>query len=783
MSADPLTFFGPLLRRYREASGLTQEALASRAGLSTRAISDLERGVKRTPRQETLHLLLEALALSPHKRALLTAAARPLAAVSLVPPLADTPPHNLPTPLTPLIGRERESHAAADLLSHAETRLLTLTGPGGAGKTRLAIQVATDLLDRFDDGVCFVDLSSLRDSAMVMPALAQALALREDPTAPLASRLRSALREQQKLLLLDNFEHVTESAPDIVALLADCPRVNALVTSREALRVRGEHLMAVAPLAEDAAAELFLRRAREIAPELPVTPETLPIVAAICDRLDRLPLAIELAAAMARVLPLPALLDRLTSRLPLLTAGPRDLPQRQRTMRDAIAWSDDLLPPDEQRLFHSLAIFAGGCTLDAAESIFRATGVCAPEDTLPGLLMLVEKSLLRVEVEAADMPRFSMLQVIREYALERLRASRGAGHAPEADEAAETDTLGHQHAEYYATLAQDALIMGAGQDIRDQRAMAELDNIRAALAWARDHNEAELGLRLIAIARLWYMRGLLSEGQFWLRELLALDARAGDRAAPPAHRAMALYGATRFAMDRHDYTEAEALASEGLALARRVGDDEAMSNMLATLGHVAEAHGELDRAATLFAESLTYAERSGNTGALSRALSSLGNYARARGDLDRATTYMERALACARSIGMSWGIAYQLTGLGHLACERNDYARAKDLYRESLGLYRTLHNRATVAWCLEGVAVVAAAEEQHERVARLSGAIAALSAGAPDDHTTSPAWALYEHAPQRARAALGGGAFAAAEAAGRALSLDAAITYALAGLA
>ncbi|HEU5439510.1 MAG TPA: tetratricopeptide repeat protein, partial [Ktedonobacterales bacterium] len=503
-----------------------------------------------------------------------------------------------------------------------------------------------------------------------------------------------------------------------------------------------------------------------VRPDLPADAETLAAVRAVCRRLDGLPLALELAAVHVRTLSPQALLDRLTRRLPLLNAGPRDLPDRQRTMRETIAWSERLLPPDEQRLFRQLAVFAGGWSLPAAEEICALPG--EPSNVLESLLALAEKSLVRAGAYGGE-PRFSMLETVREYAQERLDAS------------GETDALRRRHAEHFASLADVAARIQPGQDERDRALRIELPNAQAALHWAQESDEPEVGLRLAAgFSRLWFVSGAISEAERWLRVFLALDAQAGERAAPPTLRLAALFGATRCALDRRDYADAEARASEGLALARRHTDAAGTANMLAELGHVAEARGDQDAAWAHFEESLALARTAGEGAAEGRALSSLGNLARRRHDYARATYYLEASLAHSRAYQLSWGVASALVALGHVACEQGDFDRAADLYRESLGLYRTMPNPAWLAWCLEGVAVVAAARARHHEVARLAGAVSARRSVALPDATP---WPAYVEAGAHVRAALGEQAFETAAAQGVLLSAEQAIAEALRALA
>jgi predicted ATPase/DNA-binding XRE family transcriptional regulator len=765
--------FGPLLRRYREARGLTQEELAARAGLSARGISDLERGRRQTPRLETVRLLAEALALPPRKRAFLEAAARPMAQAALGGELPRTPPHNLSIQLTPLIGREREAQAAAQALTRADVHLLTLTGPGGVGKTRLALRVAEDVLERFEDGVSVVLLAALRDPALVLSSIAKAVGLRVAPGEPLDEQVPAFLRERRMLLVLDNFEHLLPAATFVATLLAACPHLKALVTSREPLKIGGEHELPVAPLADEAAHELFMARARAANPALDMTAGDLATVDGICRQMDRLPLAIELAAAWTKVLPLPALLERLSSRLALLTGGRRDAPERHRTLRNAIAWSYDLLTPAEQRLFRRLAVFVGGCTPEAVEAVCGAADAAdageasekyqvAGISTLEGLAVLVEKSLLQAETHQnrPDGPHFWMLETIREYALERLRAL------------GEAEALEQRHATYYAQLADALVQVGPDQDARYRQLEREVPNVRAALEWARARREPDIGLRLAtSLGRFWYSCGSFDEWEGWLRELLALDAMGDQRSASPPVRVMGLYGMARFAIERRDYDWAEVLAWEGLDLAHDYGDSIGSGNMLAELGQVAEARGELDAAMTLYDESLAHWP------AGSRALSSLGNLARAKGEYDQAHRYLEQALAWARSQRMSWAVAEALTSLGHIACEQGDFVRAASRYRESLALYQTIGTAVPLAGCLEGVAAVAAASGTYERTARLCGAVAGLRAAGRV--VPSAEWPPFVQAREAAQQALGEDAFTAAYTAGTVRSPEQTIADAL----
>lgn len=707
------TPFGALLKRYRLAAGLSQEALAARASLSTRAVSDLERGLSRAPRYDTLDLLTRAMDLSAEQRAALFAAARPAV------PSEDTkgaPLHVLPLPPTPLLGREQEVAQALGLVRERGVRLLTVTGPSGVGKTRLALEIAHDLRAHaaFADGLAWVDLTVLRDPSLVPQMVAQALGLREQANRPFSEQVRAFLQDKQCLLLVDNFEHVLSAADFVADLLVSCPRVQVLVTSRAPLHLRAEQQLVLTPLTLAAAVTLFRERAQRMQPHLAAADGA---VAAICERVDRLPLAIELAAAHVRVLSLPVLLERLSDRLRFLRGGARDLPERQRTMQEAVAWSYHLLPSIHQRWFRALSIFTGGYTLAAAEAICGGEEPIAADEGLSTIAALVDASLVQVEDTGDGLPRFRLLEVIREYATERLRA------------AGEEDDYQRRHAEYYAALAEEAERTGSGQGSREAHLERESANGRAALHWAYEHGEVTLGLRLATwFGSFWIRRGQMSEGILWLERMLALDEACGVQAASPATRSKALYYASRLTMHLGRRDRALVLGEEALALAEWTGDQADISNTLAMLGSIALASGKEDEAATYFTQSYVAAQRAKDAGdpyQISLALLNLGELARKRGDVTRATEFLEEALADVRAIDMTWGIANILTLLGHLARQQQDYARAKVRYRESLALYHQLGNATYTAWCLEGIAAVACAEGGYQHATRLCAAATA----------------------------------------------------------
>ncbi len=510
------------------------------------------------------------------------------------PPLKtlDSRPNNLPVQLTPLIGREKEGAAVQNLLQREDVRLVTLTGPGGMGKTRMGLQVAADLSDLFPDGVYFVNLAPLSDPTLVVSTIAQTLDLKETGDQPLLDLLKGYLRDKQLLLLLDNFEQVVSAALQVVDLLAACLKLKVIVTSRAVLHVRGEQEFPIPPLAVPdpkrlpdlvtlshyEAVELFLSRSQAVKPEFQLSNTNAPVIAEICARLDGLPLAIELAAARIKLLPPQALLARLGQRLAVLTSGPHDVPARQQTLRNTITWSYNLLEAQEQRLFRRLSVFVGGCTLEAIEAVCIARETSTPTmSMLDCVASLIDKSLLQQTEQEGEQPRLVMLETIREYGLEALEMS------------GDMEITRQAHAMYYLAMAEKAepKLEGPQQAVWLDRLEREYDNLRSALRWFLERGEVghsiELALRQAgALRRFWEVRGHWSEGWNFLEQALA-----GSKGVAVPVQLKALKAAAHLAFVRSDNDRAEALSEECLARCRELGDTAGMALSLRLLGSIA----------------------------------------------------------------------------------------------------------------------------------------------------------------------------------------------------
>lgn len=701
---NPSTF-GGRLKQLRQEHGLTQDALAERVGCATQTIRKIEGGQRR-PSYQIAARLAEELGIPPEERPHFIRQSRAEPGEDQPDLAAEPPTSSLPIPLTRLIGRDQEVWGLQQLLLRPDARLLTLLGPGGAGKTRLGVEVAARLEDQFDDGAVFVNLVPIRDPALVVHTIADAVGIGEEGGRPRLERLREGLRARRMLLVLDNFEQVIPAAGLVADLLSSCPGLKALVTSREMLRVRGEHVFAVHPLpvpdgghatadellAQSAAVQLFAERAAAARPGFALTNANAPAVAELCQRLDGLPLAIELAAARSTLFPPEALLARLGSRLKLLTGGPRDAPARQQTLRSTIAWSYDLLTEDEQKLFRRLCVCIGGCTLEAIEAICAAGEL--EIDVVEGLASLVDKSLLWQDTAAGGEPWFRMLETIREYGLEQLEQS------------GEAEAAHRAHADFYLRLVErsEPHLWSGEQEQWLDRLERELDNLRAGLAWHLSQDEdVAPGLRMAGrLWRFWDMRGHWTEGLQWLEQALA--RRPGDA---PEDRWLALHGAGNLALNLGEYERAKACYQESLAITQQLQRLHGIANSLLNLSLVTLYQGDLDRAIALQQEALAIHQAAGNRVGIALALHNLATMVMQQGDYDRATELAEESLARYRDLGDSRGTALATHDLALLAQRRRAYDRARALLEECRAMFDRLGAKNNLACVLNDLGELA----------------------------------------------------------------------------
>jgi predicted ATPase/class 3 adenylate cyclase len=637
---------------------------------------------------------------------------------------------SLPRQLTTFVGRERERREVGDAL--AGTRLLTLTGPGGTGKTRLAIQVASDLMDSFEDGAVFVPLAPITDPSLVVPTIGQTLGVPEDPGRPSIESLIDHLARKRMLLVLDNFEQVIDAAPQIGELLTATEAVTVLATSREPLGLAGEHEYAVPPLSlpdvehlppleslsQFSAVALFIERARAVRPDFQVTAENAPAIAEVTARLDGLPLAIELAAARTKLLSPEAMLKRLEDRLSLGVSTRRDLPQRQQTLRDAIAWSDALLDGDERRLFARASVFVGGFTLEVADEVTNPDGELGI-DTLDGLASLVNKSLVRrVDVEGGDL-RFLMLETIREYARERL------------EETGEADEVRSRHAAAFLALVERARLELTGPDQVQwlRRLSAEHDNLRAALAWTEARGDLETAFRLAgSLWRFWQMRGHLREARDRLTALLSRDAGS----ATPEARALALEAAGGIHYWMAQMTDARRFYEECLDLRREIGDPKGIADALYNLGFALlyEGAGQptVDRARKVFREAKEEFRRLGDRAGMARALWAIADATYVVREYEEVLPPLREGLEIQRELGNRFDVAWSrfLEGLSLLHLGRT--AESREAFGESLRILAEANDISGVPLLLWGFGALATEEGDGPRAVRLAGAAAALEA-------------------------------------------------------
>ena len=839
MSAERSVTFGELLGRYRRAAGLTQEGLAERAGLGVRTIQGLERGESK-PLRDTALRLAAALGQADAHRTTFLAAASPAprhraadqahrvagsatsAAMGQPAPCLEMPLTNLPIPTTSFVGRERELAELTSLLGR--TRLLTLTGPGGTGKTRLAVRLGSAVSASFPDGVTFVPLAAVSNPSLLASTIAAVLGISLGPGQSLLAALIVHLRPKRLLLFLDNFEQITAAAPLLSEMIAGCPALTILVTSRASLHLSGEQEYFVPPLGVPDGEEpkiggpaelerwpsvtLFAERARLVQTDFTISAANGQAIAEICRRLDGLPLAIELAAARVKLLAPEALLARLDRRLSLLTGGPRDLPDRQRTLRATIGWSHDLLNEPERILFRSLAVFSGGWSLAAAEAICQlATG-----GVLDNLGSLVDKSLVVAETPDAGETRYRILETIREYALECLEAS------------GESEVVRRRHAIYYAELVLTSSAESLSAPLTKWEwllwAEREQDNLRAATRWAHDQEEVELEMwLLVSFIDLWPLRRDFHESRHLSKRLASLLA-AHRKRVPLALRVrvQVRLGATKWILG--EYSQARELLEEGLALCQAEHLFDYLGTLLHLLGHVAREQGEYERARSRFKELLALGRESvdqGKTVLAVLALLGLADIAREQGDAARVVSYCEESLILNRALGDPALESFAINNLGLAAWMQGDFGRASELLADSVRRHQEMGNPSGVAEVLANVGRLARAEErigdaraalgESLTLSRASGPFCVLvsdleelagleggrraedaarlfgAARAMRDDRGAPRWPIlqagYERDLESTRAQLGDTAFTAAWAEGQGMTVDEAVTLAL----
>ncbi|MBI1744576.1 tetratricopeptide repeat protein [Candidatus Acetothermia bacterium] len=714
----------------------------------------------------------------------------------------DARPNNLPVQVTSFVGRERELIEVKDRLK--ATHVLTLTGLGGTGKTRLSLQAAADLIDDFSYGVWFIELAPLSDPALVPQAIATALGLREEAKRPLMETLIDHLREKQSLLVLDNCEHLIEACARLAdSLIRVSPELKILASSRKPLRIVGEttypvptlpspnpqQLPSLESLSNYEAVRLFRDRAVAVAPTFQVTQQNALAVTQICHRLDGLPLALELAAARVKIMTVEKIAERLDDRFRLLTGGSRTALPRQQTLQALIDWSYDLLSESERVLWRRLSIFAGGWTLEAAEMVCVGESI-AEYDVLDLLTQLVDKSLVIMEEKSGE-GRYRLLETVRQYGYEKLV------------KAVEVKLIRDRHLDFFLKFAEEAepKLQGAEQKLWLNRLETEHDNLRAVLAWSVESSEkAETGLQLAGVLwRFWEVRGHFTEGRRWLEEALTRTP------ARTAARAKALNGGGNLALDQGDYiaarllyqeslaiqrelenkggiaaslhnlgnvaymqgnfTEARSLYEESLAIKRELGDQRGIAYSFGNLGGVAHDQGDYIAARSFHLESLAIKRNLGDKRGIAASINNLGEVARAQGDYTEARSLYEESLAIKRELGDKRGITFSLNNLGNVAYAQGDYVSARAFYQESLSIQRELVDKQRIAESLEGLAGVDCAEGQFERATQLLGAVESLRKGIGTP-LSSLERTEYERTVAAARAARGEEAFAKAWAKG-----------------
>lgn len=786
--------FGAWFRQYRRGLDLTQRVLADRVGCSEITIRKIEADQYR-PSSELAYRMAECLGVPTSDYARFAEYARSLggaARMAAVPPTAKPPwqesasasgtvhPTNIQPPFMPTIGRQEAIEQAASCLSRDGARLLTLVGAPGIGKTRLGIEIALRLLGSYEDGVFMVELAVIRDVEQVGVAIAQALGIENVRSREALPELSQALRDKRMLLLLDNFEQVIGAASQLVKLLATCPALKVIVTSREALHLNGErvfevqplvlpdvvHLPSVEELQSYSAVALFVERSRAVRSSFTLASENAGMVAAICARLEGIPLAIELAAARSRLLPPKALLARLSSRLNMVAGGDRDSLGRHQTLRQAIAWSYELLDAPDRALFRRLGVFVHACGLSAVEAVCNAHADL-DKDVLEGLESLLDKHLLQVKEDESgnEETRLTMLQTIREYALEQL--------AIDGEEASTRDF----HAQFYLAMAEaaDLNLTGAEQKVWLDRLERDHDNLRAALQHLLSSGEVATAARMgVALRRFWEVHGHFNEGVSWLRRILTQSDFL-----PALLRAKVLNGAGTLMLGLGNYEAAVAMLNESVTLQRDLGDDHGLMGALNNLGMVVISMGNHELALPLFEEALATGRRLGDKARVATLIGNLAVVLNQTGDLDRAEQLLEESLSIRRELGHKRGIALALGNLAELSRTRGNYSKPVELLSESLVLFNEVQDKMGVAKTLDGFAAIMLAQGRFDRATLLLSSADALLTGIGASLTLIDS-SQFEDFVSASREGLGSPAFDEAWAKGQAITVEQVVSDVLA---
>ena len=744
--------FGAWLTQQRQRLHIQRTDLAARIGCAVVTLRKIEADERR-PSRQVAELLAEHLDIPPHTRDLFVRVARGELRVELLDTTPPQPvaPTTLPRPVNALVGREREVVLVRDMLSRLEVRLITLLGPPGVGKSRLALELASELVGGFADGVVYVNLASLSEADLLLSTLAQAIGVTATDRPTLAAHLGRYLHGRQLLLILDNLEHLLPAAAQLSQLLAVAPRLKLLVTSRIALELMGEHRFTVLPLltppivhgrnrplpaaelqARYPVVDLFVQRARAVSPSFTLTDTTAPIVGEICRRLDGLPLAIELAAARVALFSPAELLLQLENRFAVLTSRARDLPERHISLRQAIGWSYSLLTPTEQQLLRRLSVFVGACSLEAAATVCGA-GPTDPQ-LFEGISALMTSSLLQRRESDDGRTRFAMLETVYAYARERLEAS------------GELELLRQRHAAYYLALAEAA---GRAWDRPEEwllmrRLVAGRDNLRTALRWAVERNDAPLALRLHAgLFTFWTTCSDLSEAQDALVAALALPLVEAPSALLAAE-AKVLNLAGYVAAELGAFDRAQAYFERGLVRYRELGDERMLAWNIRGLAFVAMLRGNVVEAERGYTTSLARCTASGDSWGVAWSHYSLAFLRLAEGNLAQARAALEETLVELRQQQMTFAIFRTLLALGYTRFEQGDISGAEELFREGLVMSREMPIQSLITIGLEGMGLVAAAKAQPQRAARLWGATEALR-----EATGEQRWTVFQAAYTR----------------------------------